>query len=144
MYFVLIIVILIVVTMKQTFSIINIIKKKIHNYMKNDILTDFSILYIKRKIVTKFHTEKWYKGTSNSILIYQTPICIFISFVYFFYFLFLNDQRIFVQVLVSPNKFMVSSPPVGIFAKDCYYLVVLGVILLFFSLIIKATKHRTG
>jgi len=25
--------------------------------MKNDILTDFSILYIKRKIVTKFHTE---------------------------------------------------------------------------------------
>ena len=119
-------------------------KQRFTTKWKNDILTDFSILYIKRKIVTKFHTEKWYKGTSNSILIYQTPICIFISFVYFFYFLFLNDQRIFVQVLVSPNKFLVSSPPVGIFAKDCYYLVVLGVILLFFSLIIKATKHRTG
>ena len=119
-------------------------KQRFTTKWKNDILTDFSILYIKRKIVTKFHTEKWYKGTSNSILIYQTPICFFIFFVYFFYFLFLNDQRIFVQVLVSPNKFLVSSPPVGIFAKDCYYLVVLGVILLFFSLIIKATKHRTG
>ena len=55
--FVLIILIHIVVIMKQTFSIINIIKTKIHNQMKNDILTDSSILDIKRKIVTKFHTK---------------------------------------------------------------------------------------
>ena len=107
MYFVLIILILIVVTMKQTFSTINIIKKKIHNYMKNDILTDFSILYIKRKIVTKFHTEKWYKGTSNSILIYQTPINLYLYFVcIFFLFLILEWSKNFCSSFGLPKQIL--------------------------------------
>ena len=44
-------------TTKRAFSIMNIIKNRLHNKMEDDFLMDSMILYIEKEIAAKFGTE---------------------------------------------------------------------------------------
>ena len=44
-------------TTKRAFSIMNIIKNRLHNKMEDDFLMDSIILYIEKEIAAKFGTE---------------------------------------------------------------------------------------